>query len=72
MRENYVGLEILFKKISKIREKIIKKKLTPFGTSYPAMIASDCKLLPLPITTGFILKVSLMHALKYGIFSNVL
>lgn len=71
MWENYVSLKDV-KEISK-EIKIIKfKKLTPFGTSYPAMIASDCKLLPLPITTGFILKVSLIHALKYGIFSNVL
>lgn len=60
---------------------------TPLGTWCPARIASDCKLLPLPIITGYILKVSLsiyccfqlliwqylkvslMHAFKYGMRS---
>lgn len=31
-------------------------KLTPLGTWKPLMTASDCKFLPLPITTGYNLK----------------
>lgn len=39
--------------------------ITPFGTWYPAITASDCKLRPLPKITGFILKAQFIYRTKY-------
>ena len=44
------------------------KYLTPLGTLYPLITASDCKFLPFPMTTGYILKSFL--ALYYHTTGN--
>lgn len=57
MWEYYVGLK--FENAIIICSNCAPKrntKLTPLGTWKPLMTASDCKFLPLPITTGYNLK----------------
>lgn len=68
LRYQFISLEMVFaidsfclsftliKFLGSLCRIVVSKLLTPFGTWYPPMIASDWRLRPFPKMTGFILK----------------